>query len=367
MKTINKLFILPLLLFAAVSCSNDDDRTSVAGITAPVATSAQHDTSIVLLRETQDDTAFTITWTDATYTQPTDVTYTIEAAKAGTEFDSIIIVGRSTTGSLAVTGRALNEIAVSAGFVALQQGSLDVRVTASLGTANMAALTSNTITINVTPFPTENPKIYLRGNFTNASGYGPDWGDNTTPPFLEADATGDINKYEGFIYMNVAAPEFKIIPTDVGFDGDYGDAAASGASGVLVQEGETNIKPGAAGYYYIQADLGELTYSATPTTWGIIGNATPGGWENSTPMTYDAATKKWTLTATMTAQTAPADGWKFRANNAWTYNLGDAVTNQTSGELTFGGSNIGIAATGTYTITLDLSNPRAYTYTIVRQ
>jgi len=367
MKNITKLFILPLLLFTAVSCSDDDNKTTVAGLTAPTLSSAQSGTALVLTQATQDDNAIKLDWTDAAFTLPTEITYTAEASLAGTQFDSIVVLGRSTTGTLSLSVAELNGYAVQAGLTSNNQGQLDIRVTASIGTSNTIALPSNVLTFTITPYTNANPKIYLRGNFTGASGYGPDWGDNTTPPFLEANGFGST-AFEGFIFMNVATPEFKLIPTNVGFDGDYGDAAASGASGVLVQEGETNIKPGPAGYYFIKADTDELTYSATATVWGIVGNATPGGWDNSTPMTYDAATKKWTITAVMSAQTAPNDGWKFRANNNWDISLGDAVLNQTDGKLILGGgSNIGITTAGTYKITLDLSNPRAYTYTIERQ
>jgi hypothetical protein len=161
------------------------------------------------------------------------------------------------------------------------------------------------------------------------------------------------------------------LPTNANFDGDYGDTGTADGSysGTIEQEGEVNVglPAGQAGYYRVQVDTEALTYNLTRTEWGIIGNATPGGWDNSTPMTYDPATKKWTVIAVMTAQSAPDNGWKFRANNAWEINLGDTTVNSTDGTLSYGGSNISIAAAGTYRIELDLSNPRAYTYTITLQ
>jgi hypothetical protein len=42
-------------------------------------------------------------------------------------------------------------------------------------------------------------------------------------------------------------------------------------------------------------------------------------------------------------------------------NLGD---NDADGNLQFGGANISVPEDGNYTITLDLSNPRAYTHTL---
>jgi hypothetical protein len=53
---------------------------------------------------------------------------------------------------------------------------------------------------------------------------------------------------------------------------------------------------------------------------------------------------------------------KFRANNAWDINLGGNASN-----LTYGGDNMSIAESGTYLITLNLSDPKAYKCTIVKQ
>jgi hypothetical protein len=53
---------------------------------------------------------------------------------------------------------------------------------------------------------------------------------------------------------------------------------------------------------------------------------------------------------------------KFRANGNWDLNYGDTGAN---GTLEEGGTNIGTIA-GNYLVTLDLSNPRNYTYTMTK-
>jgi len=78
-------------------------------------------------------------------------------------------------------------------------------------------------------------------------------------------------------------------------------------------------------------------------------------------MIYDPVSKTWSVTLDLTAQTAPDNG-KFRANDAWALNIGD---NDADGTMEFDGQNIGVDVDGNYTITLDLSNPRAYTYSLV--
>ena len=79
-------------------------------------------------------------------------------------------------------------------------------------------------------------------------------------------------------------------------------------------------------------------------------------------MVYDSKTKIWSVTLDLTEQEAPNNGIKFRANDAWEINFGDT---DADGTLEFNtDQNIGVPADGNYTITLDLSNPRQYKYSI---
>ena len=46
-----------------------------------------------------------------------------------------------------------------------------------------------------------------------------------------------------------------------------------------------------------------MTYSLTATVWGIIGDATAGGWGAQTNMNYNATTMEFWLGAHLTAET----------------------------------------------------------------
>ena len=102
-----------------------------------------------------------------------------------------------------------------------------------------------------------------------------------------------------------------------------------------------------------------MTWIATEiTTYGLIGDATEGGWDVSTPMTFDAATSTYTVTTTLKEGT-----FKFRANDGWDINLGGNINN-----LTHNGDNINVPeGAGTYTITLDLSDAANLKATAVKQ
>lgn len=80
----------------------------------------------------------------------------------------------------------------------------------------------------------------------------------------------------------------------------------------------------------------------------IIGDATPNGWNNETPMTRsDSDPDIYTITLTLSKGEA-----KFRANNAWAINWG--VDKFPSGTGTQDGKNIPVAA-GRYKITFNIS------------
>jgi hypothetical protein len=92
--------------------------------------------------------------------------------------------------------------------------------------------------------------------------------------------------------------------------------------------------------------------NAQVTTVGIIGTATPNGWDSDIDMVQDPdSSNLWTLTITLTDGEA-----KFRANDAWDINWGD--TDFPIGVGTQNGPNIPVSG-GDYTITFN-SNTGAY-------
>ncbi len=121
---------------------------------------------------------------------------------------------------------------------------------------------------------------------------------------------------------------------------NYGSTAADGTT---LNAGGDNIPVTVTADYAITLDLSHpnlYTYSAN--RWGLIGDF--NGWGGDQIMTWDATNHVFTATITASA----AGAFKFRANGAWTVNLGGNLN-----ALTAGGDNIPITAAGNYTITLD--------------
>jgi hypothetical protein len=107
----------------------------------------------------------------------------------------------------------------------------------------------------------------------------------------------------------------------------------------------------------VNADVSALTISYTTTNWGVSGDF--NSWSTTaTPMTFNATTNQWTVSGvTMTAGT----GFKFLGDPSWNTNFGV----DSKGNLSYNGANIPVTKSGTFTITLDLSQGAGnYSYSV---
>ena len=140
--------------------------------------------------------------------------------------------------------------------------------------------------------------------------------------------------FKGYMYLNQNGFKFCSQPN---WDGtNYG--------GAFFGESEDNIMmTQEAGFYQVDVDLSAKTYTLTPFTIGIIGNATPKGWDGDTNMKYNPEERCWEL-----KDVTLSDGeMKFRHTNDWSLSWGGELDNLT----TQNGPNIVVAA-GTYDIKL---------------
>ena len=142
--------------------------------------------------------------------------------------------------------------------------------------------------------------------------------------------------FKGYMYLNQKGFKFCSQPN---WDGtNYG--------GAFFGESEDNIMmTQEAGFYQVDVDLSAKTYTLTPFTIGIIGSATPKGWDGDTDMTYNPEERCWEL-----KNVELTDGeMKFRHTNDWNLNWGGPLD-----ALVHDGDNIAVAA-GTYDIKLKVN------------
>lgn len=141
--------------------------------------------------------------------------------------------------------------------------------------------------------------------------------------------------FTGYMYLNQNGFKFSTQPnwdgTNYGADFD----TAPNAGNIVITE--------PAGFYQVDVNLSAKSYTLTPFTIGIIGNATPKGWDGDTNMTYNPEERCWEL-----KDVTLKDGeMKFRHTNDWNLSWGGELDNLT----TQNGPNIAVAA-GTYDIKL---------------
>ena len=220
---------------------------------------------------------------------------------------------------------------------------------------------------------TKNTTYHVRAYATNSAGtaYGADVQFTTLADINKFWVVGGYNGWNNsdaalYIISTATNPEaqgyidwpsagaFKLT-TDHSWDAPhtFGD---DGTSTGKLQNPGSDIAIASAGYYFIKADPTTMTYSATKTTWGVIGDATPGGWGTQTDMNYNVTSKKFSLGVHLVS----TGKFKFRGTSDWNINYGCTAADGST--LNAGGSDIAVAATGDYAITLDLSTPNTYTY-----
>jgi hypothetical protein len=355
MKNITKS-IIGLFAVFAFSCSPSDiqDRPEVTTTDTPVLTAPQSGAIYELKGVNASLQAERFTWSSANFGEA-KVTYTVEIDTKTNNFAGTAAFKNlgsvEAQNQLSVTVLTMDEVALALGAIPYTASEFVVRIKAAAGTAPV--MYSNVIGIVINPYI--NPaRLWLPGGYQAASGYGTDWTPATAPQI----APSGLNKPDLEGYVNFASVSELKMTVDATWDKPQfglGDTA-----GTIKLNGANNIpSPATVGYYLVEVNAEKLSYKYTKTVWGIAGDATPGGWDNSTNMTYNATTKVWTVIATL-----KVGALKFRANNEWAINYGDTGAD---GKLEFNvNDNIPVAVAGTYTITLDLSQPRAYTYKLVK-
>lgn len=333
---------LALLLVGA--CSEEDFGPVLTLGDAPAITAPTAGSSFVLTEDKAGEVFADFSWTAADFGFAAGVSYTLEMDRGGANFAAPVSLGAVNSLSLEVTKGKINSVLLAKGVGGGTSIPVEFRVVATVN-PDVAPVYSPTISVNVTPYESviEYPKLQVPGSY---QGWDPA-NSNTVIHSLKSDG-----RFEGYLYFADPNTEFKY--TDgPSWDVNYGD---TGADGTLDRGGD-NIKATDGGMYKLNVNINTLTHTYVKTDWGLVGSATPGGWDTDQNMTYDPATGVLSITLDLVAGEI-----KFRANDAWDIDLGDDDANKS---LEYGGANIAIAEAGNYTVELLLNVP-VYTYKITK-
>lgn len=277
-----------------------------------------------------------IKWTAADYGVKAVVNYDVTLTNDANA--KTVLLGETGTTSLKFTNGQMNTMMAKVGAYPGQTYNFTITLTSKAYdmTADPA---SNSITFKATLF---DPNAVDWKFAYVAVGYS-DW--DYTNAYLLGDPDGD-GVYQGYANFDADGVSYAII------DG-------SDLTKVLAKD-QTAAKKG---FYGIKVDAEGKVEQTEPLVWGVVGDATSGGWDKDTQMDYDATTRLWTVTTSLLDKE-----FKFRSNNNWDSDNYGAVSGKESeleGELVAGPNNFKVLKASPYVITMNLTNAGKYSYSMV--
>lgn len=300
----------------------------------------------------------TFTWDAADFGVRTQINYSIEASyNDGAKL--VLFTGMDGTSS-EQTYESLNNIlalSVEDGGLGVPSGEptdVDFYISATIGT-DFEKFYSAPVTVRMTVTTAERtyPRIWVIGDYCG-------WNfDNAQGLFCFSD---DEVTYEAIVdFGEKAANGFKLSgeagwndACNWGTDGDAAAPETEAPSITLISSGGSgNIMVYFKRFYRFVFDRSTLTLSnkLSFNSMGIIGDATPGGWDTDTEMNFDTKKQRFWVDVTLSA-----GEFKFRADNDWAINFGGA-----DGRLSQNGDNIKATA-GNYRVYATLNNSAEITY-----
>lgn len=346
MKLLTKIVWFAALLPLVWACESYD-APPIIQQTGSALVSPENGSNLVLSIENAEQViSFEVSIPD--FGMDGDVTYSLEMDAQGANFANPVELGTSTTTTIDLIAEELNEALVGKGLPVGTASNVEFRVKSSINVA-LRPIYGAVTTLAVTPYDAfvDFPALYVPGDYQG-------WNPGNLNTVLKS-VNFDKN-FTGFVHILSGSGEFKFTEEPEWVDGkNYGD---NGADGTLENASDaSNLKVTKFGTYEVNVDMEAKTYTLSePLLWGIIGDATPGGWDAETPMNFNKDLNVLTITADLNA-----GAMKFRANQAWANNLGGS-----DGNLEPDGDNISVAEAGNYTITLNFTEPGEVTYTLTK-
>ncbi len=295
----------------------------------------------------------TFEWSAADFGAPTQVNYAIEVAPAG-QSSKVVVTSGITETSAVVSYESLNAVLLyDLGLASGIAENVDFYVSAKVGEYAKVYSAPVTTSATVTEAEKEYPKLTVAGSYAY-NNWSPGKGQ------FVYDFEGTDVRYSGVIDFgeDVSALQFKFVGAAWGeneFSVPSGEAQAAEAAELpLVAGGGDNIAAYTTHRFYsltLDKSTPKVIKNFSFNTLGVIGDATPTGWDADTDMSFNTEKQRFYVDITLTDGTI-----KFRANDAWDVNWGGA-----DGVLVSGADNIPVTA-GNYRIYVNLNDPANPTY-----
>ncbi|WP_417886130.1 SusF/SusE family outer membrane protein [Zunongwangia sp.] len=364
MRNFKYLLIAFLGIISLFSCS-DDDFTFIAK-QDPNGISFSNTTSEVYTLDAvnADNLAERFVWNSVDFGVQTPVSYELQGATSSS-FDEIDPISNGKETNAAVTIKNMLTLAKDAGLdndpdtEAPNSGDLFFRVRGYVGSnggGNLVEQYSDTLTVRVMlPENTDavelKRELYLVGDAT-AAGWSND--NNNTPLFRDSE-NDDLYYFEGRFAGGADVEGFKLLESLGKWQPQWGISEEMVTSSEILGNDPNAFKVTEDAYFNLTVNVADGTYSmesidessaTSYTSIGIIGDATPTGWDADTDMTQSEFNSHiWYINdLTLT------DGeFKFRENNDWDVSWG-IVSDALSDKAELGNSKNMTASSGIYDI-----------------
>ena len=315
----------------------------------------------IAISATNQQETVSFSWEAADYGAPTQINYSLEAALDATSQKVTILSGLSTT-EATVTYEDLNrvlfnDLQVPEGQPTELQFYVGSVIYAGSSVASYPKVYSEPISAVVTVTAAEKvyPKLTVAGSYAY-NNWSPGKGQYVF------DFEGNDAKYSGMIYFgeDVSNLQFKFVGESWGnneFSVPEGTAQGAEAAELPLQAGGGDNISAYATYKYYNLTLDKTAPKVIKNfafnSLGIIGSATPTGWDSDTDMLFDPVKQRFYVDITLT------DGeFKFRADDGWDANWGanafGVTVSNSDGNLE--------AKAGSYRVYVNMNNPAAMTY-----
>ncbi|MET0392251.1 MAG: SusE domain-containing protein [Chitinophagaceae bacterium] len=333
-------------------------KVTIASYLVPITLTPSSTTPLVLLVSNASNTAVSFNWNASPYGANT-ISYALQAAVAGTAFASPQVKQLGTSLTTSFTVNDLNNMAIAAGVIGGSTKDVEFRIVSYLGAGYTTPMVySNVATIKVTTFTPVPPTLYIVGDATPGG-----W---TNPVPLPSQQFSRIDAVSYGIVINLTAGKsYLLLPVNGSWDHKYGGASATG--GALLTDGavpsSNTPSPATSGTYQIVVNFQTGTYTVTPFTATIppnlyiVGDATPGQWNNPVPTPSQQFTRIDASSYALVVNLTAGKSYLFLpVNGSWDHKYGGASA--TGGTLLADGAVPGSntpapAVTGNYLIVVN--------------
>lgn len=343
---INKIILLFAVLILGTACDEDSIFTvlEVVSFDAPAEITPA---SVIVTEDNENETSATASWLPVSYPIEAPVSYKVQFdTPADTVGDNawknaINKVAGVDVLDKSFSGVELNEIALNLGLKPDVEGILVLRIESYM---DRAAYSKPTV-LKITPY--ENiiifGEVFVPGSYQ-------DWNVDTAAKLT----TIDNGIYQGYITFPAnKGLGFKITP-ERNWETFYG----ANGDGKIEEENDMDISVPQSGTYLIIANFNNFTWSYQLSSFGLIGTATPSGWDSDTDMVFDHQNNFWISNLNL-----ESGALKFRLNDSWDINYGSQ--NNTDGIAYLGDQGAHtITETATYEVTFSINeDPATANYT----